>query len=281
MADWADILGQALAGGGMAYTGSRADSIAQEEARAEEEALMNLKRQYQIEDRMWDQRMADVQWGRQVAENEKSRQHQRDMAKDQQASQNEYKQWAMDFEENRRRYNEEEAPTDLDKKVKSLKGLLESGDITEKQYNSALDGLLTTGKEYQTRPQDTFNAINTAKELYHNYLATLRSGDDKPTFNEFLDMEEHVPAKLRNAVKGMVSSGGKNEPADTSVDPSGIYGTVTDLIDKQDEEGLKAFRKSIENDPEALAQYNRIGSNYLKAKKETKSQRNMKAASSH
>ena len=47
------------------------------EAKAEEEAMMNLKRQYQIEDRMWEQRMNDVQWGREVKQRDKEMEHQR------------------------------------------------------------------------------------------------------------------------------------------------------------------------------------------------------------
>ena len=131
---WADILGQALVGGAMGFTGSRADSLEKEEARAEEEAMMNLKRSWQVEDKLWDQRMADVQWGREAKQRDKEMSHQRDMAKDQYSNQKGLlemeHEYGLDRIDKEHKYDK---PSDI-RQIIDLFGVDGAKDLIEAQY---------------------------------------------------------------------------------------------------------------------------------------------------
>ena len=213
---WADILGQALVGGAMGFTGSRADSLEKEEARAEEEAMMNLKRSWQVEDKLWDQRMADVQWGRQ--QDLSDRKH--EQAKELRGMDQDFQSGLLEDKQEHDR--EMQKPSEFEQMLGAFGkdntyGLLQSKYSGEK-------------KDYQVRPQDYINAEENIDAGYTAYVTGLR-GEAKNNPKSKKEWAKEEMPKSYGYVYG--SSKKKGDTVKDAVDEvEDSTGTIKERLDR-------------------------------------------------
>lgn len=218
MADWADILGQALAGGGLGFSSSRADTLEQQEAIEEEKAMLNLKRQFQIEDRLWEERMADVQWGReqQLADKQYGREQQ--LAD---------KQYGRDLQRDETAFSRQKGLLEQENEynIELQKVKNEAGGVANKLMFDMYKFGVGQGDKTQKRTDDiTARAIN-------NYNDYKKSASES-------GLEEN-PLSFENWTA-------ENDPEawNTVVRP-GIEKTVTELIAEGKQEAFSAFQRKL------------------------------------
>lgn len=178
---WESIFGAAATGFGAGFSGGMRDEVLRDEAYEEEKAIMNLKQQHNIEDNIWKQRMADVQWGRELQLADKKMQHEKGLLADEREAEMDNRQWAVENEQGNRQWQTEFAQKAQDNQMgtigvmaKDLKNL----NFSDEEIKNIITATNTRGRHGSKKDIGDITKLQESVDAaYEDY----KSGDEFQT----------------------------------------------------------------------------------------------------